>query len=78
MGEDKMFKIEWDDTPISPEKTPVQKWDEWFALVGLTDVWVFLKNVFADDHDRLMMWASIIELDRICTANEKRDAIMSN
>lgn len=58
-----MVKVVW-DASIPPSPTSIQRWDEWFALVGLTEAWEVVKVNFEDEQQRLN-WAAMIELTRI-------------
>ena len=67
-----MLKIVWDDklppTPAPP--TEIERWDQWFGLVGLSKEWAVVKEQFPNDNRKLITWAKVMELNRISALSE--------
>ena len=49
----------------------VAQWDQWFATVGMAKEWATIKDLFPDDPKKQLVWAGIIEMNRISAAAEK-------
>ena len=71
-----MLKIVWDNklppTPTPP--TEIERWDHWFGLVGLSKEWAVVKEQFPDDTQRQLVWAKVMELNRISALSEQAGA----
>ncbi len=50
----------------------IKQWDEWFALVGMVEEWNVVKEQFPDDVRRQLVWAGIMELNRITIETDKK------
>ncbi len=67
-----MIRIEWDNSlPPTKTLTEIERWDEWFKLVGLYGEWKSIKEYYLNDEKKQLMWASIMELNRISAEMEK-------
>lgn len=62
--------VRWDNTLpplLDPESVEgrIARWDDWFAAVGLLSVWNLVKLTHPNDLHLQLMWANVIELNRI-------------
>lgn len=63
---------------LFPTEADIQKWDEWFALVGKSREWGVVKELFPDDLCKQIIWARIMEMNRLSDVTKSKDKEVDN
>ena len=55
------------------DRDMIDSFGKWFAIVGMAKEWDIIKEQFPDDPKRQLMWARIIEMNRISAVTKRDD-----